>query len=58
MTKKFVVDATVRFWIDAEDEYNAEELFDEFIAITVRDTRDGETLGMEYRDTFIEAVER
>lgn len=55
-TRKFVVDATVRFWIDAENGEDAENQFDEFIAIAVRDTRTGEDFHMEYRDTWIEVV--
>lgn len=58
MASKFVIDATVRFWIDAESEEEAEEIFSDFIAITVRDDRTGEDMGMMYRDTLIEAVER
>lgn len=55
-TQKFVVDATVRFWIDAVNAEDAENEFDGYIAIIVRDTRTGEDLHMNYRDTWIEAV--
>ncbi len=57
MEEKFVVDATVRFWIEAKDADHAEEVFEDFIKIIVMDTRTQQPIGMKYRDTWIEAVD-
>lgn len=57
MEEKFVVDATVRFWIEAKDPNHAEEVFEDFIKIIVMDTRTQQPIGMKYRDTWIEAVD-
>jgi hypothetical protein len=56
MRRQYIVDQTVRVRIYADSEVDAQEQFDEFLVVTIRDDRTGNDVPLVYRDTRVEVA--
>lgn len=52
---KYLVDQTIRFWVEADSEEEAEDMANYDYGITVTNN-DDEVISIEYRDLIVEKV--